>query len=438
MIGYKAFYKGLKPITNYSADTIDYDDPIDIHGIYTRFTFQGRIINEHKQYELDTIYCLNNMNGLYEACGKTYSTNNPPLMWKNGFRFTDMPLDLFKKFDDDPNIEYAMIHVLGDMVHNLEYNYSLTNKFKIIKVMSKDQILDMMIDGKTVTLAGDQITIMNKVFHSIADNPAIIRASGDMYWYKEGKLHRPNDLPAIIRVNTNHFYDESEPAHSWTRLIRFQNKPYTLKDTDLTDKEWYENGIRFRADDKPSVITADNTQYWHSGLDSGDYLYRANDKPSIIGSNGTQYWYILDYYPGADKTKENFLHRDYNDGPAIIESNGTTYWFKYNKPYRAFDRPTGINSYGCQKWMQSNDLFGSHKHRDNDLPALIHSATCPYYPNMQEWWIDGKRHRNDDKPAIIDNNGYKAWYNDGDLIKEEYTDLFKATYEHKKNLDCFR
>ena len=448
MIGYKAFYKGLKPVISYFADSIDYEDPVDCSG--SKYSFNGRIINKISQYEPDIIYCLNNMYGIYEVCGKKYTTDNPPPLWTNGFRFTDMSFDLFKTFDDDPNIEYAMIHILGDIVHNIEYNYSLTNKFKIIKVMSKEQILDMLLDGNSVTLAGDQITIMNKALHSIADKPAIIRATGDMYWYKEGKLHRENDLPAVIRVNTDHFYDESEPAHSWTRIIQFKNRPYVIKDTDITSKEWYKEGFRFRDDDKPAIITSNGTQYWHSRMHSGDYLFRADDKPSIISSNGTQYWYILDFYSRSDKIAneiadeiadeiaENFLHRDNNDGPAIIELNGTKYWFKYNKPYRQNGLPTGINSHGCQQWMQSNDLFGSHKHRDDDLPAVIHSDSCPYYPNIQEWWIDGKRDRDNDNPAVISNDGYKAWYKEDELIKEECSELIVPMYKYKKNLDCFR
>lgn len=57
-------------------------------------------------------------------------------------------------------------------------------------------------------------------------------------------------------------------------------------------------------------------------------------------------------------------------------------------------------------------------HRNNDLPA-IHTVSG----NLQEWWVNGKQHRDGDKPAVIERNG--RLYKNGDhilLTRYEYCD----------------
>ena len=63
--------------------------------------------------------------------------------------------------------------------------------------------------------------------------------AGDKEWYKEGKLHRDGDLPAVIWADG--------------------------------DKEWYKEGKWHRDGDLPAVIQADGRQYWFK--------------------DGRQYWY---------------------------------------------------------------------------------------------------------------------------------------------------
>jgi len=46
------------------------------------------------------------------------------------------------------------------------------------------------------------------------------------------------------------------------------------------------------------------------------------------------------------------------------------------------------------------------RHRDEDQPAVI-SAEC------SEWWYQGRLHRDDDKPAIIKDDGSRHWYQHG-------------------------
>ena len=108
---------------------------------------------------------------------------------------------------------------------------------------------------------------------------------GYHYWYKNGKYHRDNDLPAIIYPNGSQF--------------------------------WYQNGKYHRDNDLPAMILKNGDQYWmKNGLQ-----HRDNDLPAIISANGDQYW-----------MKNGLQHRD-NDLPATILINGDQYWYKNGCPY---------------------------------------------------------------------------------------------------------
>ena len=77
---------------------------------------------------------------------------------------------------------------------------------------------------------------------------------GSELWYKDGKLHRDNDLPAITHTDSR--------------------------------KGWYQNGLLHRDGDLPA-ITSDNSSRWYK---DGE-LHRDNDLPAIIDSYGNrEYW----------------------------------------------------------------------------------------------------------------------------------------------------
>ena len=106
----------------------------------------------------------------------------------------------------------------------------------------------------------------------------------DQMWYKNGRVHRDNDLPAEIYNNGTQY--------------------------------WFQNGLCHRENDLPAAIS-NGTQLWYkNGL-----RHRDNDLPAIIYLNGTQKWY-----------KNGLRHRD-NYLPAIIYSSGSQEWYKNGKQY---------------------------------------------------------------------------------------------------------
>jgi ribosomal protein L25 (general stress protein Ctc) len=142
--------------------------------------------------------------------------------------------------------------------------------------------------------------------HSVDDLPAEITCE-NQYWYKEGKIHREGDLPALIY-------------------------------SDGTQK-WYKEGILHRDGDLPAVIYCEN-QYWYKE----GKIHREGDLPALIYSDGTQKWY-----------KEGRVHRE-GDLPAVIYWNGDQEWYKEGKCHRDGDLPAMIRKNGDRKLYSVGEL----------------------------------------------------------------------------------
>lgn len=126
----------------------------------------------------------------------------------------------------------------------------------------------------------------NGWLHSIDDQPAMIRRSGERQWFRHGKTYRANDLPTMICPNGEQvWYD--------------------------TDREEH------RADDKPARIMADGTQIWYQH----GHIHRDNDLPAIIRPSGIQAWY------------QNGKKHRIDDKPAVIMDDGTPYYYLNNEQY---------------------------------------------------------------------------------------------------------
>lgn len=149
-------------------------------------------------------------------------------------------------------------------------------------------------------------------------------------WYRNGKLHRDNDLPALIRHNGN--------------LL------------------WYQNGKLHRDNDEPAVIQSVGSQVWYQN----GKKHRDNDLPSVININCSV------WYQNGEK------HRD-NDLPAIVYKNGVKIWYRNGKLHRDNDLPAKIFAGGNHLMWYQNDKL----HRDNDLPAVV------WVNGYQAWYKHG-------------------------------------------------
>jgi len=147
----------------------------------------------------------------------------------------------------------------------------------------------------------------------------------------------------------------------------------------------------------------------------GHVLY---DEKTMINYDGVihcgHHPYKKKYYKNGKK------HRDHNDLPAVIKINDATIhkWYYNGRPYRENNWPTEVlieGTYRCELW-HSYELSDEHDkvlHREDGPARIIYNEQS----TLQEWFIDGAHHREDDRPAVIVTfNGViikMKWYQNG-------------------------
>jgi len=101
------------------------------------------------------------------------------------------------------------------------------------------------------------------------------------------------------------------------------------------------------------------------------------------------------------------LHHQPNnyDGQAVIDEEGTQEWYKEGKWHRDGDQPAMIFATGCRLWYKEGKC-----HREGDNPAMI-------FKGCKHWYKEGKCHREGGRPAIIDSDGTRIWCIEGKRIK---------------------
>jgi hypothetical protein len=106
----------------------------------------------------------------------------------------------------------------------------------------------------------DGRTYRNGLLHSYEDEPAIIADNGTYkVWYKQGKIHREGDLPAITR---------NEQYQEWYRNGRLHRDRDLPAIIGTNFREWYKNGKLHRDGDQPAVIDLQLQlrEWWVNGI----------------------------------------------------------------------------------------------------------------------------------------------------------------------------
>lgn len=111
--------------------------------------------------------------------------------------------------------------------------------------------------------------------HSFNDKPAIITKDGYKYWYKNGRRHRDNDLPAVVD-NKNNDYKACGYKEWWIDGIRhrgFDRPAFIFYDVKI----WIVNGKRHRENDLPALIEPGKLSWFKNNK-----LSREAGKPVIV------------------------------------------------------------------------------------------------------------------------------------------------------------
>lgn len=117
--------------------------------------------------------------------------------------------------------------------------------------------------------------------------------------------------------------------------------------------------------------------------------------------------FVTLFHEKTERTTKLFnkLH-SINDLPALY-NYGINHWMYNGKNHRNNDLPAVINELEYIKYWHQH----GKNHRDNDLPAIMHDN------GRKEWYHYGKRHRDNDLPAVI-NKYTQEWHRNGELHRK--------------------
>jgi len=173
-------------------------------------------------------------------------------------------------------------------------------------------------------LTSPDVNPHNSLVTDTINNNDELHPIGTQCWYKNGKLHRDDDLPAMIYP--------------------------------VGTECWYQDGELHRNGDLPAVIHPNGThEFYKNG-----HRHRDGDLPAIFDSDGNEGFY-----------KDGLLHRDSNL-PAVKRSNGYQAWYKNDKLYRNDNLPSEILP--PEKCIIFDDFMKQLKY--------IPQVECGYIPQM--------------------------------------------------------
>ena len=107
----------------------------------------------------------------------------------------------------------------------------------------------------------------------------MIHVDNTKVWFKNGFVHRGNDLPAVL------FTDGGMRWCRQGKIHRGGDKPASIMNGS---KEWFLNGVNYRKGDKPSYEGNDGSKIW---TNSKGRKHRLNN-PAEIRSSGEKLWIV--------------------------------------------------------------------------------------------------------------------------------------------------
>lgn len=236
------------------------------------------------------------------------------------------------------------------------------------------------------------------------------------YFYKDYKIHRDNDLPAIIE--TENLNEDTYEVH-----------------------HYYQKGLKHRDEDKPAKIYYFNNVSYKYKWFKYDHLHRDNDKPAEVYTkinefidpqsnySKTEIWYQnglkhrenlpaeIYYYDqdGRNKKIEKYYHQN------LLNNNQDAAWIYYF--------PDGQKK--SETWYKD-----SKEYREDDLPSHLE-----YHQNgnisLEAWYENiifrvGYTKDHYPKPSAI------AYHENGEINELAYIFATKITYIHLTLEDCLK
>lgn len=133
--------------------------------------------------------------------------------------------------------------------------------------------IPMNLKIERVVIPGNyEWTKLNNKYHSFDDKPAYYDV--DSIWYKYGRKHRDNNLPAFISI---------DGLMTWMKegKIHRDNLP---AEVDYDEIRYYQNGLLHRDGGLPAIIHIDGGKEWylHGVLQRKDFSHKLEDPLTIV------------------------------------------------------------------------------------------------------------------------------------------------------------
>ena len=229
----------------------------------------------------------------------------------------------------------------------------------------------------------------------ILEQPQIDEFGTEIWRNKDGKLHRDNNLPAMIFKDRNKLFYKNGELH---RL----NGP-AIEYIDGTKKYWIE-GVQLTEDEFKDSMD------WEQFKEPIEYDLHGNLIPKMEEPEEEVLYETDDSGNITYRNEMGQLHRE--DGSASISINGSKAYYLKGKPLveNEYYKIPRIDEQGNKRWFNKDGKL----HRDNDLPA------AEMENGYKAWYIDGERHRNNG-PAVVYQNGSVKWYMNGKNLEHSET-----------------
>jgi hypothetical protein len=167
-------------------------------------------------------------------------------------------------------------------------------------------------------------TTKNKLglLHSYDDKPSLTY-NGDLYWHKDGLLHRDNDLPSIIMNNCDKYWHiNGIPSRLDISLpyIEMSNgyKEYRLENggkkiIGKLREEWFNKNNEYHREDGPAVIE----YYKNRNIKYEDYYlngkqHREDGPAGITYYENGNIFYEAYYLNNIEYSKQDYLEKAKN------------------------------------------------------------------------------------------------------------------------------
>ena len=109
---------------------------------------------------------------------------------------------------------------------------------------------------------------------------------------------------------------------------------------------------------------------------------------------------------------EQTRHRD-GDLPAVVHDFGTCFWMQNGMFHRDGDRPATIYPDGSMYWFKNNA-----RHRDDDQPAVMLASNGKVHTLI--WYIHGDMRRSDGRLPVVVGPGHRLeWWEHGVRIGDQ-------------------